>query len=255
MAFPSYEAWAAANGQAPTPQMRNDAQTAGKPYTYSNGTYSGGIPASTYQSAWEAKQTPSNSAISQLSPYSGQNAGKRFDANGIPEGMAGYNPNTTLDHSRLNSGVTTTGDAPTMMNNIGNGVIDQSTSAFLGNLGMNVQPGNYGGLGGLGGLGGMQQPNYAGMMQQQQQMYQQMMQQQQQAMQAQNQSMRDMMSNWSKGFGAQQGGTYNPTGVGGSFSNVQSPVYRSDGTMDGGRAPRNGFGGLYGGDGPFRSTF
>lgn len=215
MAFPSYEAWAAANGQTPTPQMRNDAQAAGKPYTKtSTGGFSGGLPASTYQSAWEAKQQPSNNPMDYLSPYTNPNAPKTVDqlVNAVNSGQA---------PSNLFSGAT-------------------------------------GGLGGLGGLGGMQQPqmpDYSNMMQQQQQMYQQMMQQQQQAMQAQNQSMQDMMSNWSKGFGAQQGSTYNPTGVGGSFSNVQSPVYRSDGTMDGGRAPRNGYGGMYGGDGPFRSTF
>jgi hypothetical protein len=112
--------------------------------------------------------------------------------------------------------------------------------------------------GGLGGLGGFDMNQFLSGWQQQQQQAQQF---QQQMMQQQNQSMTDMMSKWQQGFsaqpspGAQQGSTYNPTGVGGSFSNVTSPVYRPGGESDGNKAPVNGFGGAWGGNGPFRPSF
>ncbi|MCD1644163.1 hypothetical protein [Aurantimonas coralicida] len=98
--------------------------------------------------------------------------------------------------------------------------------------------------GGLGGLGGFDMNGFMSQWQQQQQ----------QALQQQNQSMQDMMASWQKGFGAQQGSTYDPTGVGGTFSNSGSPVYRPGGESDSGK-PVNGFGGAWGGNGPFRPSF
>lgn len=98
--------------------------------------------------------------------------------------------------------------------------------------------GPIGGLGGLGGFSGFGQ-NAA--------MQQQMLQQQQNSFQ-------DMMSKWQQGFNAQQSSAYNPTGVGGSFSNVNSPVYRPNGESDSG-TPAGGFGGAWGAGGPFRPSF
>jgi len=82
-------------------------------------------------------------------------------------------------------------------------------------------------VGGLGGLGGYQP----------------------ELLQQQSQAMQDMMASWQQGFGAQQGESYDPTGVGGSFSQVQSPVYRPEGW---GSAARNGAGSW---GGPFSGKF
>ena len=51
------------------------------------------------------------------------------------------------------------------------------------------------------------------------------------------------------------GGVYDPMGVGGSYSNVNSPVYRSAGQTDGNRQPVNGVGGMFSFSGPFGQTF
>ena len=69
------------------------------------------------------------------------------------------------------------------------------------------------------------------------------------AAEAQNKSTQGMFNDWASGFGANRNGAYDPTGVGGSFSQVQSPVYRPEGWGD---APRNG-GGSWGG--PFGGKF
>lgn len=97
-----------------------------------------------------------------------------------------------------------------------------------------TQPTKTGGLGGLGGVDLSAQ-------------YQQMMQQM-----FQNQT--DMMSSWQKSLGAGFGKTYNPTGTGGSFSNVNSPVYRPGGQTDTGMQAANGWGGSWS-NGPFKAAF
>ncbi|ALN73528.1 hypothetical protein [Aureimonas sp. AU20] len=98
--------------------------------------------------------------------------------------------------------------------------------------------GSTGSTGGLGGLGGVDQ-------------YQKLLQDQ---MAAWQKSQTDMMSEWQKSLGANFNKTYNPTGAGGSFSNVNSPVYRPGGQTDTGMQAANGFGGSWG-NGPFRATF
>lgn len=86
---------------------------------------------------------------------------------------------------------------------------------------------NVGGLGGLGGMSPQGQQNPLAQLQSQ-------------------------LASWQQSLGANFGPTYNPAGVGGSFSKVNSPVYRPGGA-DGNPQAKNGFSTAWG-DGPFKLT-
>jgi len=67
--------------------------------------------------------------------------------------------------------------------------------------------------------------------------------------------MQNILSGWQSTFGQKPGQQYDPTAVGGTFSDVQSPVYRPNNKGPNGNAPTNGYSNGWASNSPFRASF